>query len=221
MWDEGRLTTPQGFLGAALGAIPDDPELAAYQRWWAERGDELSAAVDRAGTPWLRMFDRNGTRVDEVCMPVGHRELLQRGYAAGIAARVFEHHSLLPFYRPGYVTAFHDPGLYCPYTVSLAEHPVERWVREAMIPSIWEGTAHRQILDGLEVMQRKGGHHALLEWLGPGAPAVEGLRMRLDRHLGLPAEACEAGAEGRFAEPARFAAESLRDRPQVPEGSAA
>ena len=154
MWDERRLTTPQGFLGAVLGAIPDDPELAAYQRWWAERGDELSAAVDRAGTPWLRMFDRDGTRVDEVCMPVGHRELLQRGYAAGIVARVFEYHLLLPFYRPGYVTAFHDPGLYCPYTVSLAE-------------------------------------------------------------------ACEAGAEGLFAEPARFAAESLRDRAQVPEGSAA
>jgi hypothetical protein len=36
----------------------------------------------------------------------------------------------------------------------LAEYGVERWLREAMILPIWEGTPHRQILDGLEAMQR-------------------------------------------------------------------
>jgi alkylation response protein AidB-like acyl-CoA dehydrogenase len=38
---------------------------------------------------------------------------------------------------------------------TLAEFHVERWLREAMILQIWEGTPHRQILDGLEVMERK------------------------------------------------------------------
>ncbi len=45
----------------------------------------------------------------------------------------------------------------------LAEFPVERWFREAMVLTIWEGTCHRQILDGLEVMERKGAHRLLFE----------------------------------------------------------
>src|SRR5260370_1183053 len=32
----------------------------------------------------------------------------------------------------------------------LAEYSAERWLREAMILPIWEGTPHRQMLDGLE-----------------------------------------------------------------------
>jgi alkylation response protein AidB-like acyl-CoA dehydrogenase len=40
----------------------------------------------------------------------------------------------------------------------LAEYPAERWLREAMILPIWEGTPHRQMLDGLEVMERKQAH---------------------------------------------------------------
>ncbi len=43
----------------------------------------------------------------------------------------------------------------------LAEYGVERWLREAMILAIWEGTSHRQILDGLEVMERKRAHQML------------------------------------------------------------
>ena len=31
----------------------------------------------------------------------------------------------------------------------LAEYAAERWLREAMILPIWEGTPHRQMLDGL------------------------------------------------------------------------
>ena len=37
----------------------------------------------------------------------------------------------------------------CP---GLAEYGAEHWLGEAMIPAIWEGTPHRQILDGLEEM---------------------------------------------------------------------
>ena len=36
----------------------------------------------------------------------------------------------------------------------LAEYGIERWLREAMILAIWEGTSHRQILDGMEVIER-------------------------------------------------------------------
>ncbi len=43
----------------------------------------------------------------------------------------------------------------------LAEYAAERWLREAMILAIWEGTSHRQILDGLEVMERKRAHQML------------------------------------------------------------
>ncbi len=41
---------------------------------------------------------------------------------------------------------------------TLQEYRVERWLREAMILAIWEGTSHRQMLDGLEVVQHKRAH---------------------------------------------------------------
>ena len=50
---------------------------------------------------------------------------------------------------------------------TLQEFGAERWLREAMILAIWEGTAHRQILDRLEVMERKQAHHLLLRRLAP------------------------------------------------------
>ncbi len=142
---------PEGIPDEFLGGIPAASEMDTWRRWWEARGAELSAAVDRAGTPWLRMYDRTGARVDTVCMPGGYRELLQRGYAAGIISRVFEHDSLLPFYRLGYLVAYHDPGLYCPYTVSLAtavalHKYASDEVRERFLPpmlrtdeEVWQG----------------------------------------------------------------------------------
>ena len=61
---------------------------------------------------------------------------------------------------------------------TLQEYRVERWLREAMILAIWEGTSHRQMLDGLEVMQRKNAHTFAVpascgESTG-GAPARDG-----------------------------------------------
>jgi alkylation response protein AidB-like acyl-CoA dehydrogenase len=53
---------------------------------------------------------------------------------------------------------------------TLAEYRVERWLREAMILAIWEGTAHRQILDGIEVMERKHAHKLLFARAGRLAP---------------------------------------------------
>ncbi len=93
----------------------------------------------------------------------------------------------------------------------LAEYPVERWHREAMILAIWEGTAHRQILDGMEVMEHKRAHRFLFEHLAPRAdPQVLGaMASRVEEHLGLPQEQKEAEAEDLFWNLAKFTAGSL------------
>jgi len=128
-----QYASPLTFMGDRLGGIPDAAALAAYQHGWTTQGQSVSESVDRAGTPWLRMFDRSGVRVDEICYPPGYRGMLLEGYREGIISRVFEQNSLLPFYRMGYITAFHDPGLYCPYTVSLATAvPLEKYGSEAL-----------------------------------------------------------------------------------------
>jgi acyl-CoA dehydrogenase len=82
---------------------------------------------------------------------------------------------------------------------TLREQGVERWLREAMILTIWEGPPQRQVLDGFEAMQRKGAHHLLLTHLGDGDPdQVAALRERLESHLGLPPDEREASAEPMF-----------------------
>lgn len=40
----------------------------------------MSAALDRQSTPWLRMFEALGWRVDEVLYPPDQRALLLSGY---------------------------------------------------------------------------------------------------------------------------------------------
>jgi len=93
----------------------------------------------------------------------------------------------------------------------LGEYPVERWLREAMILPIWEGTPHRQILDGLEAMGRKGAHRSLFAWLAPRADpqALEEMAGRVEAHLQLPSEEQEAQAEALFRDLARFTADTL------------
>lgn len=90
-----------------------------YEQWWQERGRAISATIDRAGTPPLAMHDRFGERIDAIEYPAGYRELLLRGYREGVVADAVEQASLLPGYALGYITSYFDPGLYCPYTVSL------------------------------------------------------------------------------------------------------
>jgi acyl-CoA dehydrogenase len=79
----------------------------------------------------------------------------------------------------------------------LADYPVERLLREAMILPIWEGTPHRQILDGIEVMERREAHHLLFRHLSPDADtrAVDAMAARVDAHLALGQEEKEARAE--------------------------
>ena len=96
----------------------------------------------------------------------------------------------------------------------LQENGVERWLREAMILAIWEGTSHRQILDGLEVIERKGTHKALFQHLGSAAPAsaLHQLETRIQDYLALPDEDRQRGAEPLFRDIAVFAAEALLRR---------
>lgn len=149
------LRSPTAFLVEMLGDAPPDvppaDELRDYERWWFEEGQSISEIVDRMGTPPLRMFDRWGERVDEVLYPPDYRRMLLEGYRRGIVARALEGGSLTPFYALGYVCAFFDAGLYCPYTVSLATAiPLEKYgspaLRERYLPrmlrrdeGVWQG----------------------------------------------------------------------------------
>ncbi len=86
-----------------------------------------------------------------------------------------------------------------------------------MILAIWEGTSHRQILDGLEVMQRKNAHRSLFRHLAGTAhdSELDAMETRVERHLELPQAEREATAEALFAELASFTAESLANRENV------
>ncbi|MGE5360983.1 MAG: acyl-CoA dehydrogenase family protein [Bacteroidales bacterium] len=114
------LASPLAWLQRFVPDV-DVPPALAYERWWRERGQAISDAVDRAGTPHLRMFDELGRRVDEIQFPPDYYEALAQGYRAGVVWRAFEEpFSLLPSFVLGYITSYFDPGLYCPYTVSLS-----------------------------------------------------------------------------------------------------
>ena len=93
----------------------------------------------------------------------------------------------------------------------LQEFRVERWLREAMILAIWEGTAHRQLLDALEVMERKQAHHALLQYVQQGValPELRDLVREVDAHLKLAPEQREYKWEALGARLASLTAEAL------------
>src|SRR5258707_10430540 len=113
------LRSPLSFLQSRLQDIPYLDVLDAEETWWKSEGVAISDAIDRAGTPWLRMFDRLGKRVDEILYPPEYQTILRRGYRAGVVWRPLEEKSLLSTYLLMYTISFHDPGICCPYTVSL------------------------------------------------------------------------------------------------------
>jgi alkylation response protein AidB-like acyl-CoA dehydrogenase len=119
MGDFSELRSPLSFLQSRLPEIPHNDVLDAEQHWWKSEGVAISDAIDRAGTPWLRMFDRLGKRVDEILYPREYQTILRRGYRSGVVWRALEEKSLIPAYLQIYVISFHDPGICCPYTVSL------------------------------------------------------------------------------------------------------
>jgi hypothetical protein len=81
-----------------------------------------------------------------------------------------------------------------------------------MVLTIWEGTCHRQILDGLEVMERKSAHRLLFEELRESADPTNlaEVRRRVEDHLALPQAEREARAEEMFRELAIFTARTVR-----------
>ena len=151
MSPDALLPSPVRFLEARLGRVRAPEVLARYEAWFEERGKAVSEAVDRAGTPPLRMFDRFGNRVDEVVFPPDYRELVTKGYEAGVVFKAVEEGDLAASYQVGYVTSFYDAGLYCPHTVSLSTAiPLAKYgsaaLRATYLPrllrrdaSVWQG----------------------------------------------------------------------------------
>ena len=133
---------PLSFLESMLPELPAEDTLRDYETWWEEEGKGISEATERAGTPWLRMFDRFGDRVDEILLSASYRKMVQRGYEEGILWRVFEEKSLFSSYLLGYVASFYDPGLYCPYTVSLSTVvPLEKYGTDSVTMNCLGGFA--------------------------------------------------------------------------------
>jgi alkylation response protein AidB-like acyl-CoA dehydrogenase len=119
MMDLNALRSPLAFLQSRLPEIPHHDILNSEETWWKNDGVAISDAIDRAGTPWLRMFDRLGKRVDEILYPLEYQTILKRGYRAGVVWRALEEKSLIPTYLLMYAISYYDPGICCPYTVSL------------------------------------------------------------------------------------------------------
>jgi len=119
MTDLNLLHAPLDFLQNRLGKLRHRDVLEGEETWWRSEGRAISETIDRGGTPWLRMFDRQGKRVDEILYPREYQTMLRRGYRAGVIWRTIEEKSLLATYELMYAISFHDPGVCCPYTVSL------------------------------------------------------------------------------------------------------
>ena len=119
MTEFDALRSPLSFLQSRLPNISHRDVLESEEVWWKNEGLAISGAIDRAGTPWLRMFDRLGKRVDEILYAREYQTMLRRGYRAGVVWRALEEKSLIATYQLMYDISFHDPGVCCPYTVSL------------------------------------------------------------------------------------------------------
>jgi acyl-CoA dehydrogenase len=96
----------------------------------------------------------------------------------------------------------------------LTEYSAERLLREAMILPIWEGTPHRQMLDGLEVIERKRAHELLFDYLAADVDQDEwqNISSRIEQHLQLAAAEKEAGIEPLFRDLAIFTARASQHR---------
>jgi len=114
-----QLRSPLRFLESTLSDFRPPDWLQHYENWWKKEGQNISDLTDRVGTPWLRMFDLSGTRVDEILYSAEYWRMLKHGYQTGLLWRLSEENAVFPAALGIYVTSFYDPGLACPYTVSL------------------------------------------------------------------------------------------------------
>ena len=154
------LRSPLRFLQTELSAIQDPDLLEAEQQWWKTEGLPISEAIDRAGTPWVRMFDSFGQRVDEILYPSEYQTILKKGYRSGVVWRALEEKSLLPTYQLMYTISFYDPGVCCPYTVSLGTAvPLAKYgtaeLQARFLPqllrkddSVWQGATWMTEIEG-------------------------------------------------------------------------
>jgi alkylation response protein AidB-like acyl-CoA dehydrogenase len=154
------LRSPLSFLQSRLPAIQHLDVLEAEQTWWRTEGVPISDAIDRAGTPWVRMFDRCGKRVDEILYPREYQTILKKGYRSGVVWRALEEKSLIPTYQLIYTISFYDPGVCCPYTVSLGTAvPLAKYgsaeLQARFLPqllrkddSVWQGATWMTEIDG-------------------------------------------------------------------------
>src|SRR2546430_9720757 len=71
------LRSPLSFLESRLEDIPHGDVLDAEESWWKSEGIAISDAIDRAGTPWLLMFNRPGERVDQILYPREYQTILR------------------------------------------------------------------------------------------------------------------------------------------------
>ena len=160
MADFDTLRLPLNFLQDRLSSIPHPDLLQGEQQWWKTEGAAISDAIDRAGTPWVRMFDRQGKRVDEILYPREYQTILKRGYRSGVLWRALEEKSLIPTYSLIYLISFFDPGVCCPYTVSLGTAvPLAKYgsgeLQSHFLPqllrkddSVWQGATWMTEVDG-------------------------------------------------------------------------
>ena len=121
--DFDTIRSPLDFMRLRLNAraAPNALDVLSDEEvWWDRHGKAISDSVDRAGTPWLRMFDSSGVRVDQILFAPDYYEMLRRGYRAGVLWRSIEERSAIHAYALLYQSSFYDPGICCPYTVSLA-----------------------------------------------------------------------------------------------------
>ncbi|MBK8029466.1 MAG: acyl-CoA dehydrogenase family protein [Chloroflexi bacterium] len=142
------LLSPTNFLEHGLKT--ELPYLRELETFWEAEGRTISTAVDQAGTPWLKQFDRFGQRIDQIDYPPDYWRLLRRGYTAGAIWRGYEN-KFAESFLIGYLTSYYDPGLYCPYTVSFSTAAViDKYaapdIRERFLPpmlrhddTVWQG----------------------------------------------------------------------------------
>jgi acyl-CoA dehydrogenase len=175
------LESPLRFLESTQTDFHPPRWLQEYEAWWQKEGQGISDAVDRAGTPWLRMFDRSGNRVDEILYSPEYWRMLKHGYQTGLLWRVVEENTLFPAGLGIYVTSFYDPGLACPYTVSLGTLlPLLKYadaeIQQRFLPkllqkdeAVWQGATWMTEIKGgsdlgatVETIARPSGSHWLL-----------------------------------------------------------
>jgi alkylation response protein AidB-like acyl-CoA dehydrogenase len=154
------LRSPLSFLQSRLPDIPHLDVLETEQQWWRTEGVAISGSIDRAGAPWVRMFDRFGKRVDEILYPREYQTILRKGYRSGVVWRALEEKSLIPTYELMHTISFYDPGICCPYTVSLGTAvPLAKYgsaeLQARFLPqllqkddSVWQGATWMTEIEG-------------------------------------------------------------------------